>query len=57
MINPQLIDAFVECLVEFEDLALSTDLSKDDYKEMDFLRSELARILQRIILEATHEKK
>lgn len=57
MINPQLIDAFVECLVEFEDLVLSTDLSKDDYKEMNFLRSELARILQRIILEATHEKK
>lgn len=57
MINPQLIDVFVECLLEFEDLLLSTDLSHDDEKEKRFLRGELARILERIILEATCEEK
>lgn len=57
MISPQLIDVFVECLLEFEDLVLSTDLSDDDYKEKQFLRGELSRILERIILEVAYEKK
>ena len=57
MINPQLLNAFVECSLELEDLALIPDRSQDDEKEYNHLLGEFGRLLTRIILEVTNEKK
>lgn len=53
----QLIPAFVECLLELEDLTCSDNLSEEEEKEKYFLQNELKRLLTRIILEAINEKK
>lgn len=58
MISPQLLNAFVECSLELEDLALVPDRSPDEEKEYRHLLNELGNILTRIILEVkTDEKK
>ena len=58
MISPQLLNAFVECFLEVEDLALVPDRSPDEAKEYRHLMAELGNLLTRIILEVkTNEKK
>ena len=57
MMSPQLLNAFVECLLELEDLALVPDRSPEEEKEYRHLLSELGNIFTRIVLEVQSEKK
>lgn len=57
MISPQLLNAFVECSLELEDLALIPDRSQEEDKEYRQLLTEFGNILTRIILEVQNEEK
>lgn len=57
MINPQLINAYVECLLELEDLVCAVEISADDEKEKRYLLQEMSNLLTRIVLEVQNEKK
>lgn len=57
MINPQLINAFVECLLELEDLVCAVDISADEEKEKRYLLNEMSNLLTRIVLEVSREEK
>lgn len=57
MISPQLLNAFVECSLELEDLALVPDRSPEEEKEYRHLLNEFGNILTRIVLEVQNEKK
>lgn len=57
MISPQLLNAFVECSLELEDLALIPDRSQEEDKEYRQLLNEFGNILARIVLEVQNEKK
>ena len=57
MISPQLINAFVECLLELEDLVCAVEISADEEKEKRYLLNEMSNLLTRIVMEVQHEKK
>lgn len=56
MISPQLLNAFVECSLELEDLALVPDRSPDEEKEYRHLLDEFGAIFTRMVFEATKVK-
>lgn len=57
MINPQLINAFVECLLELEDLVLVSNRSEEEHKEYKDLLNSLGNLFTRMVLEVKNEEK
>lgn len=57
MISPQLVNAFVECSLELEDLALVPERTQEEDKEYRELLREFSNIFSRMVLEVKDEKK
>lgn len=54
--NPQLIAAFIECVLELEDLACIPEPSPEEKNEYRHYMREFANIFSRMVLEVQNSK-